>query len=66
MWVGGEKDWNVPIQGSEQMYQAMKRLGRETVLVVYPDQHHGINSLKYTKDLYERYLGWYKKYLKTE
>ncbi len=23
LWIGGEKDWNVPIQNSEQMYQAM-------------------------------------------
>jgi dipeptidyl aminopeptidase/acylaminoacyl peptidase len=66
MWVGGEKDWNVPIQNSEQMYQAMKRLGRETLLVVYPDQHHGIDSPKYTKDLYERFLNWYKKYLNSQ
>ena len=66
LWVGGEKDWNVPIQNAEQMYQAMKRLGRETLLVVYPNQHHGIDLPKYTKDLYERYLGWYKKYLKAQ
>ncbi len=66
LWIGGEKDWNVPIQNSEQMYQAMKRLGRETVLVVYPNQHHGINVPKYTKDLYERFLAWYDKYLKPE
>jgi dipeptidyl aminopeptidase/acylaminoacyl peptidase len=66
MWVGGEKDWNVPIQNSEQMYQAMKRLGRETLLVVYPNQHHGIDLPVYSKDLYERITGWFDKYLKPE
>jgi len=66
MWVGGEKDWNVPIQNSEQMYQSMKRLGRETILVVYPNQHHGINLPVYSKDLLERIVGWYDKYLKPE
>ena len=30
LFVGGEKDWNVPIINSELMYQSMKRLGRET------------------------------------
>ena len=35
LWMGGEVDWNVPINNSEQMYIAMKRLGRETQLVVY-------------------------------
>jgi len=43
LWMGGEKDWSVPISNSEQMYLAMKRLGRETLLVVYPGEGHGIN-----------------------
>ena len=64
LWMGGEKDWNVPIQNSEQMYQAMKRLGRETLLVVYPEQHHGIKRPSYEKDIYERWIAWYDKYLK--
>ncbi len=34
--MGGEKDWNVPILNSEQLYQALRRLGRTTQLVVYP------------------------------
>jgi dipeptidyl aminopeptidase/acylaminoacyl peptidase len=66
LWIGGEKDWNVPILGSEHMYQAMRRLGRATLLVVYPNQHHGIRLPSYRKDLYERYLAWYGKYLKEE
>lgn len=63
LWIGGEKDWNVPIQNSEQMYQSMKRLGRDTMLVVYPNQHHGIDLPSYRKDLYERFLAWYGKHL---
>jgi dipeptidyl aminopeptidase/acylaminoacyl peptidase len=64
LWMGGEKDWNVPIQNSEQMYQAMRRLGRETQLVVYPEQDHGIDRPSYTKDLYTRWIAWFDKYLK--
>ena len=64
MWMGGENDWNVPIQNSEQMYQAMKRLGRETVLVVYPNQFHGVDLPVYDKDFHERVIAWYDKYLK--
>ena len=64
LWMGGEKDWNVPIQNSEQMYQAMRRLGRETLLVVYPDQDHGIDRPSYKKDMYTRWIAWYGKYLK--
>ncbi len=66
LWIGGEKDWNVPIQNSEQMYQGMRRLGRETLLVVYPDAHHGIRRPSYQKDLLERFLGWFDKYVKGE
>jgi len=64
LWIGAEKDWNVPVINSEQMYQAMKRLGRETLLVVYPDAHHGIRRHSYQKDLLERFLGWFEKYVK--
>ncbi|MFQ5789722.1 MAG: prolyl oligopeptidase family serine peptidase [Acidobacteriota bacterium] len=62
--VGGEKDWNVPILNSEQLYQALKRLGRETELVVYPGEYHGIRTPSYRKHLYERYLAWYDRYVK--
>jgi len=64
LFIGGEKDWNQPIIHSEQMYQAMKQLGRETLLVVYPDAHHGIRRPTYQKDLLERFLGWFAKYVK--
>jgi dipeptidyl aminopeptidase/acylaminoacyl peptidase len=62
--MGGALDWNVPILNSEQLYQALRKLGRETVLVVYPDEHHGIGRLSFQKDRYQRYLDWYDRYLK--
>ena len=63
LWIGGSDDWNVPIINSEHMYQAMKRLGRETQLVVYPDEHHGLRRPSFIKDRYERYLNWFNKYV---
>jgi dipeptidyl aminopeptidase/acylaminoacyl peptidase len=63
LWMGGEKDWNVPISNSEQMYLAMKRMGRETLLVVYPDQGHGIELPSFRTDIWQRQLAWYDKYL---
>lgn len=62
--MGGEDDWNVPIQNSEQLYQALKRLGVDTQLVVYPGQSHGISVPSYRKDRHERYLAWYDRLLK--
>jgi dipeptidyl aminopeptidase/acylaminoacyl peptidase len=63
LWMGGALDWNVPIINSEQMYIAMKRLGRETQLVVYPEEHHGIRRPSFQKDRLERWLAWYDKHL---
>jgi dipeptidyl aminopeptidase/acylaminoacyl peptidase len=65
LFMGGEKDFNVPIIGGEQMYQALKSLRVETLLVVYPGQFHGITTPSYVRDRYERYLAWYDKFLKT-
>jgi len=62
--MGGEQDWNVPIQNSEQLYQALRRRGVPTQLVVYPDQGHGIGVPSYQKDRYERYLEWYDKWVR--
>ena len=62
-YLGGQEDWNVPILGSEQMYQALKTLGVPTQLVVYPEQHHSFSRHSFNKDVYERYLAWYEKYL---
>jgi dipeptidyl aminopeptidase/acylaminoacyl peptidase len=64
LFMGGEKDFNVPIIGGEQMYQALKSLGIDTQLVVYPGQFHGLTIPSYQRDRLERYLAWYDKYLK--
>ena len=57
--MGGEKDFNVPIIGGEQMYQALRSLGVETQLVIYPSQFHGITVPSYKNDRLERYVAWY-------
>ena len=64
--LGGKEDWNVPIINSEQLYFALKLLGVPTELVVYPDEFHGIDTPSHAKDLYERYLVWFGRYLKGE
>src|SRR6266403_1856680 len=64
LFMGGDVDWNVPIIGSEQMYQALKSLGRTTELVVYPGEHHGFTMPSHIKDRLERFLAWYAHYVK--
>jgi len=63
LFMCGEKDFNVPIAGSEQMYQALKSRGVDTQLIVYPGQFHGITTPSYLRDRLERRLAWYNKYL---
>jgi dipeptidyl aminopeptidase/acylaminoacyl peptidase len=63
LYMVGEKDFNVPAAGSEQMYQALQVLGVPTQMVIYPAQFHGLTTPGFVVDRLERYLGWYGKYL---
>ena len=64
LFLCGDKDFNVPLLNSEQMYQSLRSTGVETELVIYPGQHHGINKPTYRRDRMERYLAWYDRFLK--
>jgi dipeptidyl aminopeptidase/acylaminoacyl peptidase len=64
LFLGGERDFNVPVQGGQQMYQALKSLGIDTQLIIYPDQFHGLTRPSFIRDRLERYVAWYDKYLK--
>ena len=63
LFLCGEKDFNVPLLGSEQMYQALRSLGVPTELVIYPGQFHGLTVPSYRKDRLKRYLDWYAKHM---
>ena len=64
LFLGGERDFNVPVQGGQQMYQALRSLGIDTQLIIYPNETHGIQRPSYQRDRMERYLAWYDKHLK--
>ena len=66
LFLCGNKDFNVPLLNSEQMYQALRSQGIDTELVIYPGQYHGIRKPTYLKDRLERYVAWYGKYLKAD
>ena len=66
LFMGGDKDFNVPITGGEQMYQALQSLNIPTQLVIYPGQFHAFTRPSFIKDRYERYLAWYDKYIKAD
>ncbi|MCU0427588.1 MAG: S9 family peptidase [Candidatus Kapabacteria bacterium] len=64
LFMAGEKDFNVPAAGSEQLYQALRSQNIPTQLVIYPGQFHGLTVPSYNKDRLERYLKWFDKYVK--
>ena len=66
LFMCGQIDFNVPIAGVEQMYQALKSTGVDTQLVIYPDQHHGLRVPSYNRDRIERYVTWWNRYLKAK
>ena len=58
LFMCGQIDFNVPIAGVEQMYQALDP-SIETQLVIYPDQHHGLTIPSYHRDRLQRYVAWW-------
>lgn len=66
LFLGGEKDFNVPIAGGEQMYQALKALGVPTQLVIYPGQFHGLSLPSYQRDWETRFIAWMDRHLKPQ
>jgi dipeptidyl aminopeptidase/acylaminoacyl peptidase len=63
LFLGGDKDFNVPITGGEQMYQALRTLGVPAELVVYPGQHHIFTRPSFVKDLAERMSAWIDRFI---
>jgi dipeptidyl aminopeptidase/acylaminoacyl peptidase len=64
LFLGGEKDFNVPITGAEQMYEALRTLGVPTQLIVYPGEHHVFVRPSFVKDLAEREFDWVDRYIR--
>ena len=63
LFLGGDKDFNVPIAGGEQMYLALRTLRIPTELVIYPGQFHLLIRPSFLVDRARRYIDWYAKYL---
>jgi dipeptidyl aminopeptidase/acylaminoacyl peptidase len=63
LFLGGDKDFNVPIAGGEQMYQALRTLGVAAQLIVYPGEYHVLTRPSFLVDRSRRYLDWMEKYL---
>ncbi len=63
LFLGGDRDFNVPLVGSEQMYEALRSVGTPTQLVIYPGQTHIFTRPSFIRDRYQRWFNWYDHYL---
>jgi len=59
----GESDRRVPISQGYELYNALKRQGVTTKMVVYPRQPHGIQEPKLMRDAMIRNLEWFDQYV---
>ncbi len=55
----GAEDRVVPLAQAETMYEALKKKGIKTELIIYPDEQHGFRSAENIKDSLVRELEFY-------
>lgn len=60
----GERDGECPAPQSFEFWRALKTLGVETQLVVYPDEGHRFAKPEHKRDLARRLVGWFEARLK--
>jgi dipeptidyl aminopeptidase/acylaminoacyl peptidase len=63
LFMGGDKDFNVPVGGGEQMYEALRTLGVPAELVVYPGEFHSLRRPSFVVDRSLRITAWFNRYL---
>ena len=62
MVVQGLNDPAAPLSESQQYYMALKQVGVETVLVLYPREGHGLRETAHIIDNIDRSIAWYEKH----
>lgn len=60
--TAGENDWRCPPSQAEQLYVSATRVGIDTKLVVYQDEHHNIGKPKRGVHRLEELTGWFELY----
>jgi dipeptidyl aminopeptidase/acylaminoacyl peptidase len=60
MLMHGENDMRCPASQSEEFYVALKRLGKEVIMIRYPNEFHGLKRPIHRVDRYQRLLSWFQ------
>jgi dipeptidyl aminopeptidase/acylaminoacyl peptidase len=66
LFMGGTQDFDVPLIGGEQMYQALRTLGVSTQLVIYPGEYHELKRPSFLEDRARRIAEWFDSRLKPQ
>jgi len=61
--IVGDRDEECPAPQSFEFCHALKTLGVPAQLVVYPNEGHHFENPEHTRDVQQRSLAWFAKYL---
>jgi dipeptidyl aminopeptidase/acylaminoacyl peptidase len=67
MVIHSEHDWRCPLEQGEQLFLALRAMGVETELILFPESPHGLSRVGRTDRRIARLnhiLRWFEKYLK--
>lgn len=65
LWSGKE-DYNVDPHQTMEFYFALRSLGKKCIMLLYPDEGHGISKPANQKDMTSRIQQWFAYYLKDD
>ena len=60
----GKEDYHVMRDQTIQMHLAMRRLGKEHIMLLYPEEGHSLQEAANQKDLRDKLLDWFGFFLK--
>jgi len=63
--IHGRDDPCVPVSQGHEFFRALKDLGVETQLVIYPREGHGWLERRHRIDSWQRHLDWFEKHKKS-
>jgi dipeptidyl aminopeptidase/acylaminoacyl peptidase len=61
--VAGERDTECPAPQSFEFWRGLQHAGAPAELIVYADEGHGIRQSAHARDLMQRTLAWFDRYL---
>jgi dipeptidyl aminopeptidase/acylaminoacyl peptidase len=64
LFVHGEVDYRVPLEGAIQLYTCLKKIGVPTRMIIYEGQAHGISGHWNTVHRMLNELRWWEQYLR--